>query len=139
MVDSSPQYHRDYLAVICKAIPYCELRELWIDSTRLLAFWADFDADAAAIRTWHDAYEQEEALMRKIRDRIVHHSLPVSLVGFGAADLSQKTHAFLHAIRLECGSHQNLAEYMSSVVCILSDLGTEYGIGLLLRICVSLN
>eukprot|EP00971_Amphidinium_carterae_P199962 3968791-Amphidinium_carterae.1 len=129
MIDSSPQFARDYVAIMVK---YCKrdgLRTALQEARELESYWQQTPLQGATVEEIWDAYEREKTLMDSLAGKFGTHVLPVSLIGFGASDLSQKMESFLHALRLEVASHDQLESFLQSVVSIVSDYGTEYGLG----------
>ena len=118
-----------------KHIRHSDLPELWGALGRLDLLWLPLLDPDGGFRTDIDVDEaqhvamEEERLLSSMTSKIVWHALPVSLVGFDAADLSRKTAAILHSLRLECATNLDLATYLRNVTCIMSDFGTEYGLG----------
>ena len=128
MLDSSPQFHRDYEQIVEKKIYTRDLPDLLRSSQRLGSMWDGvLDPDNFDLEQTRALAEEEAALFVSISHKIVWHTLPPVLVGFGVSDLSRKIHAILHAVRLECTDHADFARYCAEIVCVVSDMGTEYG------------
>ena len=122
MVDSSPQYHRDFEMILERTVRLRDLACILKASWEQEQLWGSrlteesvTDAQLAA----------DVGLANLIKPRMKLHSLPPSQLGFGAAGVSRKAHAILHSIRLEVASRTELKKYTDSVLCVLSDLGVE--------------
>eukprot|EP00971_Amphidinium_carterae_P333116 6467655-Amphidinium_carterae.1 len=130
MLDSSPQFHRDYEQVLEKVIYDRDLIQLWVWSRRLENMWTgQFDQDAFNVDRVRELLEEEALLLDNMNTKIHWHTLPPVLVGFGVSDLGRKMHATLHSLRLETATHEDFHRCCNEVVCLLSDQGTEFGIG----------
>eukprot|EP00971_Amphidinium_carterae_P351685 6492230-Amphidinium_carterae.1 len=129
MIDSSPQFSRDYVAIIVKHCKREDLRVALQEARELEAYWQETHLEEATVEELWTAYEREKLLMDSLSLKFGTHCLPVSLIGFGASDLNQKMESFLHALRLEVPTHGHLESFIQSLVSIVSDYGTEYGLG----------
>jgi hypothetical protein len=59
---------------------------------------------------------------------ISRHVLPPVCLGSGATRLADKLSALLHSLRLEVGSETAMQNYLESVTCFCTDMGTESGL-----------
>ena len=133
LVDSSPQFGRDYQIILTKQIKSADLLQLWELSTAWYWEWRAWD-DAVGV-TMRDLVAcvqddgrlgREATAMEKVIAAVAWHVAPAVQIGFGASSLYHKLHSVFHAIRLELSSHRELVEYWQQVHCICSDYGTEY-------------
>ena len=69
-----------------------------------------------------------QALTDRLQSPFDTHFLPPAALGSGAEDLSQKMHALIWSCALECDSPQALREFLSAIISVTSDFGTEIGI-----------
>ena len=125
LIDSSPQFHRDYELVLTKSIRVEHLVSLWKLSTSMLGRWAG-DACLAEQVLDEDRRAAERAEMDEICSKVVWHASPVAEIGFGAASVARRLHAVMHCLRLELSDYEQLHTYWGEVLCICSDYGTEY-------------
>lgn len=131
MVDSSPQYGRDYQIVLCKSIKKSSLKDLWHNTELCFAMWRpDGHDDRALDQCLHDEdlRAAEAQLMEEMAPLIRWHVTPAVQIGFGASNVQRKVHAILHSLRLELSSHAQLLKFWKEIVCITSDYGTEFKI-----------
>jgi hypothetical protein len=126
MIDSSPQFKRDFELLWIKSIPRSALDLSFKLARDLRSVWSqDFE---------HDQFVddgrplEEERLIQQLSELFNFHVTPPTQIGFGAGSLEKRLHAALHSLRLELKSHDALVQYISEVVCWLSDYGTEYGV-----------
>lgn len=127
LVDSSPQFHRDYEMVLTKSIQCDQLVSLWKLSTTMLHRWLDPSTLAEDLLD-EDRRNSERAELDHLNKHIVWHALPAVQIGFGASSLAHRLHAVMHSLRLELSSHSELVAVWGEVLCICSDYGTEYGL-----------
>lgn len=127
LVDSSPQFDRDYEMVLIKSIRVDSLLSLWKLSTAMLCRWTDGLSLGDELLT-EDSRKAERTEVDSIHETVVWHALPAVQVGFGASSLPQRLHAVMHGLRLELCDHSELVAVCNEMVCICSDYGTEYGL-----------
>lgn len=129
MVDSSPQYKRDYEIVLIKSIRIGDLESLLEKSLMLETLWTDGVCGDVVTERFSDAAlrESESAAIASMRLCIYWHTPPLTHIGMGASTLAHKVHAALHSMRLELFTGAELQKYVREIFCSLTDFGTEYG------------
>ena len=101
LIDSSPQYGRDYQIVLTKRISKVSVERLWHNTTLVYGLWRN-RPDGDALEDWlrdSDLWDAEVAAFEEIHAKIHWHVLPAVQIGFGASGLYMKLHAIFHAIR----------------------------------------
>ena len=120
MMDSSPQGGRDWL-----------LHEYSFISDACLVAAFDAASSTWAITHGHEAIDDHElhdvlqSLHCVIRKAIRRHILPPTGIGSLHQNVSHKFHAFLHGLRLECGSWAETQHLISKYFAICTDMGVE--------------
>lgn len=130
LIDSSPQYERDYEIVLMKRIRVADMQSLMARTTFIFNVWRD-RPEGSILEDWlrdSDLVSAEEAAIDEVRQCVAWHVFPAVQVGFGAAGVFHKLHAIAHALRLEVKSHEELMKFWNQVVCICSDYGTEFNV-----------
>ena len=100
MLDSSPQFHKDYEQIIEKRILEADLPELWEKTKRLDSMWEGaFEPATFRMEVVQELQKEEASIFQTISQKTLWHTLPPVLVGFGVCDLGRKIHAIptLHA------------------------------------------
>lgn len=64
---------------------------------------------------------------RSLNDMIRVHTFPPVVLGLRCSSLEHKVGAFVHALTLEMGGLQGLQQWLSELVSVTSDMGTELG------------
>ena len=123
LADSSPQGHQNWFMV-----------EVFGVRAGMLSEAAKLFEDLYALQL-KDSISSEEleksrSWVEELRACKFHHVLPPSALGPRHATLSHKTHALLHAMRLEADGWGQVQRILSSVASITSDQGVEMGLNL---------
>ena len=123
MVDSSPQGGHDYELLSLSITPKSKLRSLHVDMLRLE------HARGKSLQERDDWFDEEQAIMSRIRDAIHLVMAPPALLGLGKgrSTLALKFRATVHAMLLLAGTDKRFEEFVSSIQTWVSDLGTESG------------
>ena len=93
-VDSSPQGGRDYEIVVLNILRKATLPLLYQDVVALESRGVMTVGDRLA--TW----QEDVALMARIRDRIIHHMVPPGFLGTGRTSLAMKFKVTFHCLML---------------------------------------
>ena len=127
LADSSPQAGEDYLLSTALMIASHDLERCFVAASHMRSSWDEV----------LDAYKQEDreklsniALLRDEYGEVVHGFAPLSANGLGVRRLwfgAQNT-ALARAMFAETQTIPALREWLSQVVSMTSDMGTEMGI-----------
>ena len=122
LIDSSSQFGRDYELALLTSTDLQQCGQLMKSMTRSY----DQLSLAPELRIIDFAVEQEliEDMLSMVRVTV----LTPTALGRARCKLSDKLHAFLHAMRLLVPSLQDLSVLLRGVVSFCTDLGTEAGI-----------
>ena len=127
MVDSSPQFGRDWLMTVVTAVRSADLAAL-VDHLReayelaQLALAGDPLDDNVAMST------RRLELGTLVQPMVQHHTLVATAMASGRASLMHKLHGLLHAMFLHLGSWAAVFEKCAAVMVFTTDFGTEAGL-----------
>ena len=132
--DSSPQFHRDYELAVSETLLLPTSNALHEAVLSLGCHWRT-RCDALArdgqqglqgeLHVEKDEIVEDAANMDRVREAMTSHSLPATLVGFGAATFAHKLHSLLHAIRLEEFDDMGVQAWVEELFSTCSDAGVE--------------
>ena len=123
LADSSPQRHQNWFMVEVFGVYAKQLDKCASCFEKLHAL--QFQESLGA-----DVLEASLQWVEELRSCRFHHILPPTALGPRHATLSHKTHALLHALRLECDSWSHVQQLLDCVVTFTSDQGVEMNLNM---------
>lgn len=113
MVDSSPQFGRDWLCVTYDILHESKFRDLFEISEAM----GSIDGDDFDVLFESQLSEWQSGIVK-------HIGVPTG-IGSKRATLAHKVHNFLHSLILELGSWSNVQKCCQKVTAVVTDHGTE--------------
>ena len=127
MADSSVQGTHDYELLLMCSAKQAELPRA-LTLIEMMQHFAKGSDDAEELEQQQEALEQEEALLKELRDIFCVHRPPPVTIGSGRGKVPDRFAAVVHAMFLEEGTAERVQLAMSEVVSCTTDMGTEFSL-----------
>jgi hypothetical protein len=136
MIDSSPQYGRDFELLLVKYFLLEMAPQLlrWLET-----LWNNWERNGEgevdiSIFGDEEIKLREKDVVNNIDSNVIWHTPPATQIGFGASSLSDRLRSAAHSLRLDVFTYEALRNFILEFLCCLSDMGTEFGLSRILPV-----